>query len=197
MPKPYIPNDKWSQRAAEEGYRARSVYKLMELDARFRLFRKGMHVLDLGAAPGSWLQYTSERIGPKGKVLGIDLKEIEPISENVITAVADITDTTEVENLIEQHGMSHINLVISDLAPKTSGIGDIDQWHSIELSQAVVAMADLILKPRSICIIKVLRGADFDPFLADLKQQWDHVKPVQVKASRDRSKEIYVVMQKR
>jgi 23S rRNA (uridine2552-2'-O)-methyltransferase len=196
MPKRYIPNDAWSRRAAKEGYRARSVYKLMELDERFHLLRPGMRVLDLGAAPGSWLQYSARQIGPKGKVLGIDLKEIEPVAENVATAVADITDIAAVEALLAQHNISSVDIVLSDLAPNTSGIGDIDQWRSIELSQAVSVIANHVLRPRGTCVIKVLRGEDFDPFLAEMKRQWHDVKTAQAHASRDRSREIYVVMRK-
>ena len=96
MPKPYTPNDKWSQKAAELGYRARSVFKLMELDERYKLLRPGMNVLDLGAAPGSWLQYASERVGTKGIAIGLDLEAIEPIAKNVRTAKADALNPTEV-----------------------------------------------------------------------------------------------------
>ncbi|MDD3897002.1 MAG: RlmE family RNA methyltransferase [Candidatus Peribacteraceae bacterium] len=197
MPKAYVPNDKWSRRASEEGYRARSVYKLMELDERFRLLKKGMRVLDLGASPGSWLQYAAAQVGTKGTVLGIDLKEIEPVARHVATEVADITDATQVEKILAAHGLPEIDLVLSDLAPNTSGIKDIDQWRSIELSQAVSAIAQHALKPGGTCVMKILRGADFDPFLAEAKRSWDSVRTAQVEASRDRSREIYVVMQKR
>lgn len=191
MPKRYIPNDKWSKKAAEEGYRARSVYKLQELDEKFHIIRRGMTVVDLGAAPGSWLQYTAKNVGPKGRVIGIDLQEIEPI-ENVETYIEDITNIEALKNIVPEE----VDLVLSDLAPKTSGIRDVDQWKSIELSQAVVKTAMQILRPGGKCVMKVLRGGDFDEFIAECRESWKKVKVFSVEASRDRSNEIYVILWK-
>lgn len=196
MPKPYIPNDAWSKKAAQEGFRARSVYKLMELDDRFSLLKHGMTVLDLGAAPGSWLQYTSKRIGAKGRAIGIDLTPIEPIEENVSTHEQNVTDASAVAAILDAAKIKTVDLVLSDIAPSTSGVRDVDQWRSIELNQAVVDIAERFLKPGGVCVLKVFRGADFDSFLFKLKQTWKKVKPAQVAASRDRSKEIYIVMWK-
>lgn len=197
MPKRYTPNDKWSQKAQEEGYRARSVYKLEELDTKFRLLQPGMTVLDLGAAPGSWLQYVAQKIGPQGKAIGMDLSEIEPIADNVSLYVQDITDVDGVEEILKNESMDAVDLVLSDLAPKTSGVKDVDQWRSIELSQSVRDIADRVLRPKGTCVMKVFRGADFDEFLLELKQVWDHVKVYVAHTSRDRSREVYIVMQKR
>jgi len=196
MPKPYQTNDKWSQKAASEGYRARSVYKLMELDERFGLLKPGMSILDCGAAPGSWAQLASEKIGPKGKIIGIDLTEIEPIADNVKTYHIDIHNADAVKSVLEQHGLNKVDLVLSDIAPSTSGVKDVDQWRSIELTQAVLALADQFLKTNGRCVLKVFRGADFDEFLNEMKQAWKKVKVVIVKASRDRSREVYIVCQK-
>ena len=197
MPKPYIPNDKWSRRAAEEGFRARSVYKLQELDEKFRILKSGMKVLDLGAAPGSWLQYEALKVGSKGTVIGIDLQEIEPIEGVEYLYKADITDISAVQSILEKIYIDQVDAVVSDLAPKTSGIKDVDQWRSIELSQAVVEVADRFLRPGGYCVMKILRGADFDEFFAQLKNDWKHVKLQHAKASRDRSREVYIVMRKR
>lgn len=194
MPKPYSPNDKWSQKAAAEGYRARSVYKLQELDDKFRLIKRGMTVLDLGACPGSWLQYASERIGPDGTAIGLDLTPIDSIADNVHTYEKDITDFGGIASILKQHRVERVDVVLSDLAPKTSGIRDVDQWRSIELSQAVIETAKEFLRPKGYCVMKVLRGADFDEFLTELKQDWSFVKTATVKASRDRSKEVYVIV---
>ncbi|TSC99419.1 MAG: 23S rRNA (uridine2552-2'-O)-methyltransferase, partial [Candidatus Peregrinibacteria bacterium Greene1014_49] len=92
MPKRYIPNDKWARKAKEEGFRARSIYKLQELDEKFHLLSPGITILDLGAAPGSWLQYVSGKIGPKGLAIGLDLQKIEKIAANVVTMQQDIMD---------------------------------------------------------------------------------------------------------
>ncbi len=197
MPKPYTPNDKWSQRAAEAGYRARSVFKLQQLDERFHFFKQGMKVLDIGAAPGSWLQYASEHVGPSGKILGLDLKEIEPVADNVVTRVCDMLDDAAVAAAVTSMGWDKADIVISDIAPNTSGIKDVDQWKSIELSRRVVELSRKWLRPRGWIVMKIFRGRDFDTFLLELKKEFNDVKPLSVEASRDRSMEVYVVCRKR
>lgn len=205
MPKPYVPNDKWSKRAAADGYRARSVYKLMELDERFRLIEPGMTVIDIGAAPGSWLQYTSKKIGPTGMAYGFDLQEISPIEDpehsrgvksNVKTFVKDITDRFGIEDILRTEGVREADLVLSDIAPNTSGIKDMDQWRSVELAMATLAVAKDILKPNGKCVVKVFRGSDFDEFFAGLKQDWQEPTIKEVAATRDRSREVYVMVRK-
>lgn len=193
MPKPYTPDDHWARKARDEGYRARSVYKLMELDLKFRLLKPGMHVLDLGAAPGSWLQYAAEKVGPEGVVIGTDLTAIEPL-KGVRTFQADITDRERVMTFL---GKQKFDIVLSDAAPLTSGVKDIDQWKSVELCRAAVAIAERVLKPKGTALLKIFRGADYDDFLKELKRNWKSVNPVSVKTSRDRSREIYLVLQSR
>lgn len=196
MPKPYIPNDKWSQRAAKEGYRARSVYKLMELDERFGLIKPGMMIVDLGAAPGSWLQYAAKKVGPTGLIFGFDVQEITPIAENVRTYVMDIMNRFPIEDELRKAGVREVDLVLADMAPNTSGIKDMDQWKSIELAQAALAIGKDFLKPNAKCVVKVFRGADFDEFFRNLKMDWQEPTIVEAEASRDRSREVYVIMRK-
>ena len=196
MPKPYTPNDKWSQKAAAEGYRARSVYKLMELDERFRLIKQGMTVLDLGAAPGSWMQYTLQKIGSKGRIIGFDLQEMAPLAENVSMHTTDITDRSMIETILKREGVDEVDLVLSDIAPNTSGIKDVDQWRSVELATAVFQIAHAHLSPRGNCVVKVFRGADFDEFLAKIRGQWHQVGIKTVKVTRDRSREVYMIATK-
>lgn len=192
-PKPYIPNDNWSKRAAAEGFRARSIYKLQELDERYGLLHPGMKVLDIGAAPGSWLQYESQRIGDRGIAVGIDLKEIEAIAPNVKTFVADMTDGPAIAKILDDLKIQKFDLVLSDIAPNTSGIRDVDQWKSVELSRAVLEAAKSHLKAGGWLVMKVFRGRDFDEFLHEVKIFFPYVKQTSVKASRDRSSEVYVV----
>ncbi len=196
MPKPYIPNDKWSKKAAAEGYRARSVYKLMELDEKFRLLKPGFMVMDLGACPGSWLQYTSKVIGPKGVVIGLDLQHIEDIAENVAIYKGDMTDHQYIREILEREGVKKLDTVLSDAAPNTSGIKDMDQWKSVELANAAFAVGQEFLRRGGRIAVKVFRGADFDVFLQKLKQEWRDVKIRVAAASRDRSREVYVVAEK-
>ncbi len=196
MAKPYVPNDKWSQKAAELGYRARSVFKLMELDEKFDLLQAGMTVVDIGAAPGSWLQYAKEKVGPSGRVFGFDLTPIEPIAENVITEQIDALDRTKVESALRKHGFEHPDLVLSDIAPNTSGVRDVDQWKSVELATAVSQVARSILSVGGRCVIKVFRGGDFDEFFRRQKAAWRESKVVEVTATRESSREVYVVLRK-
>jgi len=220
MPKRYIPNDKWARKAKAEGFRARSIYKLQELDEKFHLLSHGMRVLDLGAAPGSWLQYVSEKIGPKGVAIGMDLQEIKHIAPNVETIVQDIMDVQSVADVVrevihrrkdkkdqedEKGGASFssftsssscVDLLLSDAAPSTSGIHDVDQWRSIELNQSALAVGKALLKPGGRCVLKVFQGADFDAFLRDVKREWNDVHIIKAVTSRDRSTEVYVICRK-
>lgn len=196
MPKPYIPNDSWARKAKEEGYRARSVFKLKELDEHCKLLKPGMTILDLGAAPGSWLQYAAEKIGPKGKAIGIDILKIHPICAHVRTYEQDIINVKAVAAILAQEEVHYVDLILSDLAPNTSGIKDIDQWRSVELDRAVIAIAETHLKPGSRCVLKVLRGADFDEFFLELKGGGWKVQMEKPVASRDRSREVYLVLRK-
>ena len=193
MPKPYVPNDKWSRRAAEEGYRARSVYKLIEIDLRYHLFGTAKRVLDIGAAPGSWLQYAAEKVGPMGKVLGLDIQEIVPVADNVITKVVDVFDKEKVTEAIFSMGWDKVDLLLSDIAPNTSGIRDVDQWRSIELNRNIAEIAWKHLRARGTLVMKVFRGKDFDAFTHELKTKFSRLKVMTAAASRDRSREVYVV----
>lgn len=197
MPKPYQHNDKWSQKAAAEGFRARSVYKLQELDSRYKLLQEGMKVLDLGASPGSWLQEVSTIIGPRGLAVGLDLTEISPIAENVETLVHDVTDIDGVIKILEARGMMPVDIVLSDMAPNTSGVKDVDQWRSVELCQAVIAVAARCLKKGGTTVMKIFRGADFDEFLKGVRELYGEVHVKHPEASRDRSREVFIVAKRK
>ncbi len=191
----FIPNDKWARKAKDENFRARSVYKLEELDNRFNLLRHGMKVLDLGAAPGSWLQYVSQKVGPKGMVIGGDLQAIETVSANVKTFVFDVTDEAQTQTMLGEADIAEYDLILSDMAPATSGVKDVDQYRSIELNERVIAIARTHLKRGGACVMKILRGADFDPFLAAVKSEYRIAKTVIVRATRDGSREVFLVAQ--
>ncbi len=193
MPKPYQPNDKWARKAKEEGLRARSAYKLQELNERFHMLKTGITVLDCGAAPGSWLQVASQCVGPKGRVIGVDRTPIEPIADNVHTIQADILEHETLAKELAALGVKKVHVVLSDLAPNTSGVRDVDQWRSVELNQAVMALADQFLMKGGTCVMKLLRGADFDEFLQEVHRHFSTVKVNRVAATRDRSNEVYIV----
>lgn len=191
MPKPYNPNDKWMLKAKSEGFRARSVYKLQELDKEFSLFKKGQTVLDIGAAPGSWLQYVGKKILPNGKALGLDLKKIQFIASNIETKVCDVLDPIQVKEALE--GYDQFDLIISDLAPNTSGIKYVDQQRSLDLDKATFETAKLYLKPKGVLLMKIFTGPDMDKFIKELKKHFRKVLISKPTASRDRSKETYII----
>ena len=185
--------DKWTLRAREAGFRARSAYKLIELDQRFHLLHKGMKVLDLAAAPGSFSQYASEQVGLKGKILALDIQPIKKIADNVTTKVCDITDSQAVEQALVAEGWKQVDLILSDVAPNISGITYVDQKRSVELNQAIVGIAQKYLKPRSSLVMKIFEGEGVPKFLKQLKAHFKSVKMVKVAASREGSREAYIV----
>src|SRR3989338_11484299 len=192
MPKNFVPQDRYLKKAKELGYRARSVFKLAEIQDKFKILKPGMDVLDFGAAPGSWLQYAVKIVGSKAKLIGLDLQKIEPIAKNIKTFVADILSPAA-ENLITKNHPTHFPLILSDLAPSTSGAKEVDHQKSLELSRCVVALAEKFLAPHGNLVLKIFQGGDFDGFVKNLKSRFSRVAVFKPKASRDRSFEIYVI----
>lgn len=195
MPKPFNPQDKYFQRAKQQGYLARSVFKLEEIQARFKIIRKGNSILDLGAAPGSWLQYAAKIAGPTSKLVGVDLTAIKPLGQNIKTIQADIFSPELIEKIKALYP-NKFDLILSDLAPKTSGIKETDHARSIELNRRVIGISDSLLKPRGTVILKVFQGGDFDKFLKELKRKFKMVKIFKPQASRGRSFEVYLICKK-
>ena len=191
MPKPFKVQDPYFKKAKAEGYRARSAFKLIEIDQKFRIFKKGQSVLDLGAAPGSWLQVIQKKVGNQSNIVGIDLQEIKSLGDNVALYQADIFSEVVEDLLIGEK----FDVITSDLAPRTSGVKDIDQWKSIELNQEVVELAKKHLKPKGTIILKVFIGADFQDFVKELKTTFKKVNNFKPKACRDRSFETYLICQ--
>jgi 23S rRNA (uridine2552-2'-O)-methyltransferase len=193
----YNHDDKLMHKAHHEGFRARSVYKLEELDKQFHLVKPDYKVLDLGAAPGSWLQYVCNRIAPNGKSLGLDLKEIARISNNTSTQVVDITYLQDVGEAISQKGFSSFNLVLSDLAPNISGVVHSDHIKSVELDRAAFEVAKKFLDHNGSLVMKIFPGSQLDHFVKELKESFTTVKLTRVKASRDSSNEMYLICLKK
>lgn len=194
MPKPYQVQDKYFRMAKEEGFRARSAFKLLEIQDKFHLIKHGQMVLDLGAAPGSFLQIISKIIGPTGHVLGVDLKEIDPFQEkNVSTMVEDIFNTDEILKFMRSHNFEKADVVTSDLAPNTSGIHDLDQGRSAELAESAYLIASKVLKRGGSFIAKVFQGEDLYGVMKQIKTSFGKVSLYKPDACRDRSFETYIV----
>jgi 23S rRNA (uridine2552-2'-O)-methyltransferase len=185
--------DVYRRMAREQGYRSRAAFKLKEIDKRFRVFENAKVVLDLGAAPGGWLQVASEIIGKEGLVIGVDLKPIKPLGlENVKTIVGDVTENSTLEE-VRRLLSGSVDVLLSDLSPQVSGAWDIDQLLQIELTRAALKFAEEFLKPNGWVVLKVFQGMDTQSFLEDLRKRLGYMKIYKPKASRRRSAEIYVV----
>jgi len=183
--------DRFFRKAHEEGYRARSAYKLIEIDQRFRLIRRGGAVLDLGAAPGSWSQVAVKLAGPGARIVAVDLTPISPIV-GVTTIQGDITDPACVERMrVALCGAA--DAVLCDAAPSTSGVALVDHAQSLELSRAALAIARQTLRPGGGFVVKVFRGSDFDDFVSEVRAVFGQAKIVVPEAVRKESKEGYVV----
>jgi len=187
-------SDPYVKQAQQAGYRSRAVYKLLELHERDKLFKPGMTIVDLGAAPGGWSQIVVDIVGPKGRVVALDILPMEPIPE-VDFIQGDFTEDSVVNELFQLLGEDTVvNWVLSDMAPNLSGIDSIDQPRSIFLAELALDFALKVLSPREGgFLVKVFQGEGFDPFL---KQVRDHFKKVLIrkpKASRGRSREVYIL----
>jgi 23S rRNA (uridine2552-2'-O)-methyltransferase len=195
VPRPYNPRDRFYQKAKKEGLRARSAYKLLEIQKRFRLLRPGGRVLDLGAAPGGWCQMAAREVGPRGFVLGLDLEPIASLPSPIQTWLADAFAPELLERL-RQDGHVPYDAVLSDLAPKTSGIHGVDEARSLDLAGRALELALCVLKPSGALVVKVFMGGDFESFLRRCKGAFAQARVVRPEASVARgSKEVYIVCQ--
>ncbi len=185
-------HDHFFREAKREGYRSRAAYKLIEVDDRRHLLKPGDAVLDCGAAPGSWLQVAADRVGPKGHVVGIDLKSIDPagLPGHVHLVEGDLT-TMEARELLG--GIDAFDVVLSDMAPSTTGDRTIDHHGSVRLCHAVINRCGEVLKPGGKIALKVLEGETYPALIERARSFFGNVKGFKPKASRDQSTEIYLI----
>jgi 23S rRNA (uridine2552-2'-O)-methyltransferase len=187
----YTPQDSYFKKAKRDGYRSRAAYKLLELQQRYRFMKAGDGVIDLGAAPGGWLQVAAKIVGPAGKVIGVDLQPIQPLSErNVMLIQGDIT-APEVQRQIRDMIGGPAHCVLSDLAPKLSGIRDADMARCLELNRTALAVASELLRPGGVLLVKSFVSNDLQVFSAEMKQQFAEVQRTKPDATRQGSSEFY------
>jgi 23S rRNA (uridine2552-2'-O)-methyltransferase len=192
MAKPYEPRDRFYLKAKAEGLRARSAFKIDEIAERMGVVKPGIAVLDLGAAPGGWLQVLGKRVGPSGLVVGVDLVEIKSLSlPQVKTLVADVTAPEFAAKLAELCPRK-LDLVTSDMAPKTTGIRASDEARSLQLCRIALACAERHLKSGGAFITKVFMGGDFKAFETEVRKHFETVKVMRPEATRERSFEVYL-----
>jgi len=184
--------DTYVQRSRVEGYRSRASYKLLELEKKDRLFRPGMTVLDLGAAPGGWSQVAVAQVGGKGRVIASDILPMDTLA-GVDFVQGDFTEESVFEEILAVLGDGQADLVISDMAPNMSGMKAVDQPRAMYLVELAADMAARVLKPGGVFVAKVFQGEGFDAFLVELKRAYRSVAIRKPDASRARSREIYVV----
>jgi len=179
--------------AKREGYRSRAAFKLKQLNQRYGLMRRGDVVVDLGAAPGGWLQAAREAVGDHGFVLGVDLQPIAKLPyENVVTIVGDVTKP-ETPKLIMNKLPRAADIVVSDASPSISGVWEVDHARSIELAKAALGIAGEVLARDGKLLIKVFQGEMLDEFLTEVRQRFEFMKVSKPMASRKGSAEIYII----
>ncbi len=185
-------NDPFVQLAQKEGYRSRAAYKLLEIDAKDHLFKPGLVVVDLGATPGGWCQVAANKIGPSGKIIGLDLLPLEPL-RGVEFIQGDFRDEEVLKKLEASLQGKPVGLVISDMAPNFSGVGAVDQDRSIYLAELAMEFAVEHLNEDGSFLVKVFQGAGFEAYFKLLRSRFTKAVARKPKASRDRSSEVYLL----
>jgi len=193
MSKPYDPKDFYYRKAKKEGLRARSAFKIDEIIQRHRLLSSGRAVLDLGAAPGGFLQVIAEAVGPKGVAVGVDLEPIRNLGKPwVKTAVVDLLAPDALDRIRGLYPQP-FDLVTSDMAPKTIGVKITDEARSLELCRMALGVARETLKIGGTFVTKVFMGGDFNVFRDEVRAHFDQVDIAKPRATREHSYEVYVV----
>ena len=185
-------SDAYVKQARYEGYRSRAVYKLEELDQRDHLLRPGISIVDLGAAPGGWTQYIGRRLGDKVRLVALDVLPMDPVPGATIIQ-GDFRDAGVLARLEAAVGTAKVDLVLSDMAPNISGVDAADQAGSVLLAELALDFARAHLRPGGALVVKLFQGEGFDAFLGNLRQAFEKVALRKPKASRPRSREIYLV----
>ena len=185
-------DDEYVRRSHGGPYRSRASYKLLEMQDKDGLIRPGMTVVDLGAAPGGWSQVAAELVGDEGRIVASDILPMDSIA-GVDFVQGDFTDDLVFERLLSVIGEQGADLVISDIAPNMSGIREIDQPRSLGLAELALELAKSILKPEAYFLVKLFNGSDYSGYYRELQSTFDSVKTRKPRASRARSREVYLL----
>lgn len=185
-------DDKYVQQAQKKGLRSRAVFKIEEIQQRDRILKQGMTVVDLGAAPGGWSQYSTEQVGRKGQVIACDILEMDPIA-GVDFLQGDFREEAVLETLLERIGGRNVDVLMSDMAPNMSGTKVVDQPRSMYLVELAFDMCEQVLKKDGTFVVKIFHGEGFDQFVKDVRTRFTQVKIRKPDSSRDRSREVFMV----
>ncbi len=191
-------DDAYAKRARREGYAARSAYKLLQIQEKWKLIRRGDRVLDLGCAPGSWLQVASRIVGPRGSVTGIDLQPVRVSAGPNVRALEGDAFERDPAELLEVGGLDpakgeRFDVVLSDMAPNTTGDPRSDHFRSIQLAERVIESLPALLAPWGPLVVKVFEGEAYPDFLRSAGREFKAVKGFRPKATRDVSREMFVI----
>jgi 23S rRNA (uridine2552-2'-O)-methyltransferase len=189
-------DDQYVKMAQKQGLRSRAAFKLMELDDKYRLLRKGMCVVDLGSAPGSWTQVVQRALGESGKIIALDILPMDPL-DRVTFIQGDFTEDEPLALLEEALDGQNADLVLSDMAPNMSGMGAVDQPRTMYLVELALAFAEKWLEPGGSFVVKVFHGEGFDDFVRETRSLFEKVQIRKPSASRPRSREVYILGHRR
>ncbi|MEW8030473.1 MAG: 23S rRNA (uridine(2552)-2'-O)-methyltransferase RlmE [Candidatus Thiodiazotropha sp.] len=184
--------DEYVKQAQKAGYRSRAAFKLLEIQQKDKIFKPGMKVVDLGAAPGGWCQVARELVGEKGRIVAMDILPMDPIA-GVEFIQGDFRDTQPLEELEKSLDGEAVDLVISDMAPNVTGITSVDQPRAIYLCELALDFAREVLKPGGSFVVKVFQGEGFDAYLKALRGDFNRVVSRKPGSSRAKSREVYLV----
>ena len=184
--------DEFVKKARLEGWRSRAVYKLSEVQDREKLIKPGMTVIDLGAAPGSWSQYSSHILKGRGRIIALDILDMDAIAD-VEFIQGDFTDNEVLEQLLACLGSDKVDLVLSDMAPNISGMSAVDQPRAMYLAELALDLVDKVLSPGGAMYVKLFQGEGFDEFLRNVRSRFASVRVRKPGASRPRSREVYLL----
>ncbi|MES9843726.1 MAG: 23S rRNA (uridine(2552)-2'-O)-methyltransferase RlmE [Candidatus Sedimenticola sp. PURPLELP] len=185
-------NDEYVKRAQKDGYRSRAVYKLLEIQEKDRILKPGHVVVDLGAAPGGWSQIAEKLVGAKGRVVALDILPMDSLA-GVDFIQGDFREEEALQQLRELLNGQAVDLVISDMAPNVTGMNAVDQPRAIYLCELALEFAREVLKPGGSLVVKVFQGEGFDEYMRELRSSFGKVVTRKPKASRSRSREVYLV----
>jgi 23S rRNA (uridine2552-2'-O)-methyltransferase len=183
--------DHYTRKAKEQGFAARSVFKLDEINSKHRIFKSGQRVLDLGCAPGSWLKYMAQKVGQRGYAVGIDRTEVSPMAPNVSTLTGDIYET-DADVFFDLAG-GLFDVITSDMAPDTCGNRFVDHVRSVELCRRALDLTNTLLMQNGTFVCKVFEGEDLVSLVDDMRQVFSAVKRVKPKSTRSESVELFLI----
>jgi 23S rRNA (uridine2552-2'-O)-methyltransferase len=183
--------DQFHRLAKQKGYRSRASFKLFQVTKRYRFIKRGDRVLDLGAAPGGWLQAARKVVGAEGYVLGVDKDPIEDLPyQNVTVFVTDVTQSDVIERIQSVSGLA-FDVVVSDLSPNISGVWEVDHARQMELARTALRIARVILRPAGNMLVKIFQGSELKEFQLEMKSSFSTLRIVKPPASRPESAELY------